>query len=387
MKRRARDLGLGSLVVSIVLVASCGFDPIDLAGRDCPCVGGWVCDTTTNRCVRPGDVTPVVNGNDGGGGGGVGDASAGCTLSPDSCPTGRYCLETGECAPGCKVNGDCADSDAGAGLCNLTRHQCVECLVPGDCPAGKLCSPSGKCVEGCDPAAGKNCTAGSCCSNLCVNPTNDLFNCGGCNVACSGGDTLCCASSCANPLTSATHCGGCGNACSTANGTPSCSAGACKWTCNAGFSHCQSGNTGCETNTGTDPAHCGNCSTVCANVVKNASGITCTGGGCTFSTCSAGFGNCDSNAANGCETNVTTDVLHCGNCATNCNTQVQHASGITCGSGTCDYTACAAGYGDCDGVRSNGCECVCGGNNQQCCPVAPKCVPGKACETSTNLCK
>ena len=395
MRRRVRLGWLWSLLFVVLLVAACGFDPTDLSGRDCPCVAGYVCDDATNRCVRPDDLVARADGSTGDDGNvetdGGADALApdgdgappcvgeGCACSrdqdcldpafgrcaqnkcsqcsqPDNCPANKYCLDTFQCAPGCKLDGECAGGDAGTSFCKTSRHQCVECLTPGDCPQGKLCSPSGKCVDGCDIDAGKNCVAGSCCSSLCLNVTNDVFNCGGCGQACSGGDTLCCASSCTNPLTSALNCGACGNACSTLNGTPNCSAGACKWTCNPGYSHCQVGNTGCDTNTATDPTHCGTCSTVCASVVQNATGIGCTGGGCTYGSCNSGWGSCDSNAANGCETNLNTDLTHCGGCSTVCSAQVLNATGITCTNGGCGYTACVAGYADCDGIAANGCE-------------------------------
>lgn len=417
MSKRWRSAWLKVLVALGLVIVACGYDPVDLTGRDCPCVAGYVCNAETNRCMRTDEITPTgldaTTGEDGNGPTGDGGPSCvgeGCPCTrdpdcadpafskcvgnkcvectqPDNCPTGKYCLSTNQCAPGCKVNGDCSTQDAGATLCNTTRHECVECLAPADCPPGKLCSPSGKCVDGCDPQQGKNCSAGACCSNLCINTTNDLFNCGACGAPCTGANTACCASSCVDPLTNKDNCGGCGIACSTLNGTPGCTAGSCKWTCNPGYSHCGVGNTGCDTNTGSDPTHCGSCTTVCANVVQNATGIGCANSACTYGSCNSGWGNCDSNAGNGCETNLTNDLNHCGNCATNCATQVLHATGISCSSSACNYAACAAGYGDCDGNRANGCECACGGSEQPCCPPNNTCVPGKACELQTHLCK
>jgi hypothetical protein len=51
-------LGLGSL-----LTASC-FSPIDHTGRQCPCVSGYRCDTTTSTCVP--DELDAHPGSDGG---------------------------------------------------------------------------------------------------------------------------------------------------------------------------------------------------------------------------------------------------------------------------------------------------------------------------------
>lgn len=44
--------------------------------------------------------------------------------------------------------------------------------------------------------------------------------------------------------------------------------------------------------------------------------------------CAAGFADCDGNGANGCETNIDSDPLHCGGC------------GVACGVGTCAGAAC-----------------------------------------------
>ncbi|WP_224372502.1 hypothetical protein [Hyalangium versicolor] len=69
--------------------------------------------------------------------------------------------------------------------------------------------------------------------------------------------------------------------------------------------------------------------------------------------CSLGYGNCDGNAANGCEVNLTEDANHCGACSTSCQAQV-NTLGV-CVAGTCG-TACPVGQYDCDGDAANGCE-------------------------------
>jgi len=73
---------------------------------------------------------------------------------------------------------------------------------------------------------------------------------------------------------------------------------------------------------------------------------------CTLNKCISSTGSC-----------VPTSIGHCSNtgglcsAATNCNKQVQHASGVTCTNGVCSYTgSCLAGFADCDAVTSNGCE-------------------------------
>jgi RHS repeat-associated protein len=125
--------------------------------------------------------------------------------------------------------------------------------------------------------------------------------------------------------TSVAHCGGCGQACSVANGAPSCVSGLCGIeTCNAGFDDCdQDDSNGCEAELATDDTNCGVCGLSCGSL-PNASGV-CQSGACAY-VCNAGFGDCDGNVANGCET-----------------------------AGGCNLT-CAAGTGDCDGIAANGCE-------------------------------
>src|SRR5439155_1756 len=55
----------------------------------------------------------------------------------------------------------------------------------------------------------------------------------------------------------------------------------------------------------------------------NGTAVVCTG------TCSAGFGNCDGSLTNGCETNLSRDVNNCGACGHVC------AAGSICSNGTC----------------------------------------------------
>ncbi|MFO0560348.1 MAG: hypothetical protein U0269_20190 [Polyangiales bacterium] len=83
---------------------------------------------------------------------------------------------------------------------------------------------------------------------------------------------------------------------------------------------------GCEVNTGSSAANCGACGMVCASGANATA--TCASGVCRL-TCNAGFANCDSNVANGCEVNTNTSAVHCGMCGRAC------AAGATCTAGTC----------------------------------------------------
>jgi hypothetical protein len=103
-----------------------------------------------------------------------------------------------------------------------------------------------------------------------------------------------------------------GNSC---NGDETCQAGVCtpgtaptcgsSDPCSVGV--CDPVN-GCATAAAPDGTACS---------LDNAAGV-CTGGVCGSPTCASGFGNCDGNAANGCEDNVSGDVNNCGACGNVC---------------------------------------------------------------------
>jgi hypothetical protein len=201
------------------------------------------------------------------------------------------------------------------------------------------------------------------------------------------------------------NCGTCGHDCTRlthVSGMVGCSAGTCVFdggACAAGYGICSSNpDQGCDTNIG-QPTHCGDCTTSCGGATPDCSPIddagtsfACTNG------CAAGLTNCS-----GACVNEQNDVANCGGCGNkcasgqacvsakcvcsqsscpagccsgdtctmpsptacgaggsacvNCATKVLNVTGLLCvSSGSCDYTSCAAGYGDYDGDRTNGCE-------------------------------
>jgi len=74
------------------------------------------------------------------------------------------------------------------------------------------------------------------------------------------------------------------------------------------------------------------------------SNATCINNACT---CNSGYANCDSDWFTGCETNLSSDARHCGDCATDCD---QHS---VCSLKQC---ACEVGYGNCNTIWTDGCE-------------------------------
>lgn len=208
----------------------------------------------------------------------------------------------------CPVNGSCSGGggpyEDPAGVCKATTLTC----------SGQWLDCHGAQADGCE-----------------IDGANDVANCGACNADCSSN-----------------------------NITPHCSSGNCDGTCASGFADCNGDkrSDGCETNTKTDANSCNACGHKCSDDVANATGIGCTNGACTFSACTAPFASCDANAANGCEINTSTDANNCNGCGNKCSDVVKNVVGtISCGSSTCTYSGvCADGWGDCDGNKSNGCE-------------------------------
>src|SRR6185436_15265196 len=103
-----------------------------------------------------------------------------------------------------------------------------------------------------------------------------------------------------------------------ANASEACVGGVCTLvSCNSGFANCDNAvANGCEVNTNTNLQNCGACGQVCD--YPNAA-ETCSNGICLIGTCDAGFANCDGNPTNGCEVNTNTTLAHCGGCNQGCN--------------------------------------------------------------------
>jgi hypothetical protein len=73
---------------------------------------------------------------------------------------------------------------------------------------------------------------------------------------------------------------------------------------------------------------------------------------CYTAACPAGYADCDGQPGNGCERALTTNT-DCGGCGVPC--ALPHAV-TSCAAGACAFVACSAGFHDCDGDAANGCE-------------------------------
>jgi hypothetical protein len=181
--------------------------------------------------------------------------------------------------------------------------------------------------------------------------------------------------------TDAANCGACGQACAQVdNAAATCLLGKCEgFVCNEGFADCdQDPSNGCEVNLLEDAGNCGACGSVC-DAVPNGQ-AACKDGICRIGSCNEGYDNCDGSTGNGCETDLATDVNHCGACGQKCSAQTN--SDAQCVAGFCGTGACNPGYADCD-PDAIGCEVNlsndasnCGVCGNACPPVlngTPKC--------------
>ena len=264
----------------------------------------------------------------------------------------------------------------------------------GSC--GNVCNfsnASSSCISG---ICSLNCNAGFAnCDNIktngCeVNITNNVFNCGGCGVACAtfpnSTGPSCVGSACGiggcntgfancdnitsngcevNLTNNVNNCGSCGNICSFANASANCISSTCGiGSCNAGFANCDGlSSNGCEINTTNNVNNCGSCGIACPTG-PNVAFVSCNASTCGI-TCNAGYANCDGLNSNGCEINLTNNVNNCGSCGLVCFTG-PNVSAVSCNASTCGIAACNAGFANCDGNLANGCEINTNTNHNNC---------------------
>ncbi len=429
--------------------------PADL-GPECGALGQPCC--TTAPACREGAC-------------GSGGTCITCTAGEQLCD-GR-CVDLQSDNAHCGACGAACASD-GATVC--ARGQCILSSCPagrGDCNRDPLdgCETTlsdtaahcGTCGNACNaPNGTPACVAGACqlaqcnvgfrdCDGLqstgCeVNVARSLEHCGSCGVRCAPANAAaarceegrCFVESCARLFgdcnndpedgcetdlaRSIEHCGACGTRCATTGGTPVCNVGVCGVSsCNPGRGDCDGdvGN-GCETNLRDTVAHCGACGAACGalphatvvcrdarcaigacetgwgdcngnpgdgcetdlRVTTGSCGMCgracalpravprCAASACAVASCEMGFGNCDNNPANGCEVGFASTLAHCGRCGNNCPNRTNATR--TCNGGNCGFS-CNNGFGNCDGNGGNGCEANlnnsmahCGGCSRAC---------------------
>ncbi len=278
----------------------------------------------------------------------------------------------------------CVDLTSDTAHCGACANECVSgansaaACVGGACQL--LCSPH---FEDCDHAPANGCeadlsTAANCaaCGNVCpvANPICMSYGASfACAPTCAIGATMC-GTSCVYTTSDPSHCGTCAISCPSANATPACYGGTCALVaCNPGYGDCDHVvANGCEVNTTTSLLHCGACGNACPFGLSSRP--TCTAGACGL-TCTAGWQNCDLVPSTGCETHTDVDVANCGTCANYC--ALPNAAS-PCVAGRCTLGACLTGYGNCDANPANGCETSFAYDPRHCGNCATVC-PSGAC--------
>ncbi len=257
-------------------------------------------------------------------------------------------LRFGNCSSGLTACGvACADTQTNHDHCGACNVGCGAATCAGGrcvCPTGRdLCY--GMCVDlQSNPSYCGSCTgycgsSGVCTAGRCV---------------CSTGYTLCGSSGCVDLQSNASHCGACGTYC--ARGV--CTAGRC--VCSAGDTLC--GSQGCV-DTQHDPANCGACGNVCPG------SQVCAAGRC-LAACPSGQTACNRTCFD-----LTSDATNCGACAVRCATS--HGT-PSCMAGACRVGACNAGWGDCNGDPADGCETSLR-SFSHCGTCTRACVAGQGC--------
>jgi hypothetical protein len=155
-----------------------------------------------------------------------------------------------------------------------------------------------------------------------------------------------------------------------------CSAGQCAPSCADGQTSCE----GRCVDTASDPAHCGACGAKCA---APGAANACVAGKCAFGSCNAGFADCDGDQTNGCEKPVDADLANCGGCGVAC--APLNATAPACAAGKCSYGTCSPGFADCDGDKANGCETNTSIETDHCGACNMKCTGGAACVSGACL--
>jgi hypothetical protein len=272
------------------------------------------------------------------------------------------------CVSGSCVMGDCdadwedCDQDDANG-CETELGTLTDCAGCNDAcafaHAAASCTESACVMGACDSGWG-DCANGD--ADGCETDLNSPANCGGCGVTCTDpqfcydGDcvTDCpggldrCSGSCVDTTSDPAHCGGCNTTCTAANAITNCQSSACVIeSCENGYADCDGSYTnGCEILLGTT-ANCGGCGDAC--VFDNAQ-ASCEAGACVIDRCDTGYGDCNANTADGCESPLNTDA-HCGSCTTSCGDDER------CEGGQCQFFCDDADEDGYDDVGCGGTDC------------------------------
>lgn len=183
------------------------------------------------------------------------------------------------------------------------------------------------------------------------------------------------------------NCGACGKACSAPHMGVECATGTCvTGSCSGGWANCNNDpSDGCEISLTTDLNNCGACGAACSQIPNGT--MACFSGNCVIGACNAGFGDCNGNPADGCETNLKIDLNNCGGCnmpcpSGNCSNGVciPKTQGVACNANNeCASTFCIDNV-CCNNACNGTCQsCNQAGKTGTCSPIPLGTDPGNEC--------
>jgi hypothetical protein len=337
------------------------------------------------------------------------DGWADCNSDPaDGCETQLGTLtDCAACDDLCvfdNAQAQCVDGECVMGACDDGWADCNLNPLDGcETPLGTV-DDCAACDDLCVfPNAEASCVDGVCVMGDCIHPwadcnqnpddgceanLNSAENCGECGYACEALEvcyqgkcilecpdgTVDCQDSCVDVMTDDLNCGACGVECVAANGSAACEEGECVITgCDDGFADCINGYLdGCETPLGTDQ-NCAACGDVCLDY-PHAYGL-CQLGSCVMGPCYDGWGDCNEDPEDGCETALGT-VDNCSECDDVC--EFENATGV-CEDGVCVIGSCDPGWTDCNEDPQDGCEADLQTDPDNCGACGNACGPDEVC--------
>jgi hypothetical protein len=252
----------------------------------------------------------------------------------ESCVDGFFCVVDEVC-----VDGICQGSAYECPVKQCAQAQCQEeppgCTYSGDlqqvgdscddediCTDETVCTAGGDCGAG-DPVTGEECDSILDNGNPCVQGVCDPVD--GCYLELLDDGTDC-------PLD---------------NATAQCLQGQCLLIkCEDGWGNCDNDlDDGCEHDVTDDLDNCGECTNVCPDVADATVG--CVDSECAITECDGHAGDCDGKLESGCESDLWTDIDHCGECDDPCVKADFFANAdVECAVGDCLFLGCHTGFED-----------------------------------------
>lgn len=309
-----------------------------------------------------------------------------CPFPYATCGTGYKCgtnlltddAHCGECGHGCPGAGPVSSDYQGLNLAG----RCIDGKCELTCPSGfKDCN--GLVDDGCEVAYSSNVDNCGGCGIVCPTRSNGTRSCAG-GICAEDQECLppkvWCGTACVDPQNNLQHCGACNSACPykqpPAGMAQVCQNGECgNFQCSLNRADCNNDITdGCEVTLTTDLNNCGQCGTRCAPGQRCM--VRADKGNAVMCSCDPHETFCGANTC----VDLLSDSFHCGACGHACpvNTTSGTHSSTSCQNGFC-VVACAPGWGDCDGDRANWCETNTSSNPRHCGACGNECAPDQPC--------